>query len=57
MQPSAPLLYCAHEQIHNLAPVRKVKLLPVKTLMRSCMQPLNSELKINQYLTVYPSVL
>jgi hypothetical protein len=56
METSFPLLYAKYDQPHYLGPIRKVKLVPAKTLIRFSDLKIKKEIRINQYLTLYTSL-
>jgi hypothetical protein len=56
MQTSIPLLYSPYEQLPPVGPVLKIKLVPVRTLVRFTVIKVKKEFRIKQYLTVYSAM-
>lgn len=53
MQTSVPLLYSLYEQIDHQGPIRKIKLLPIKTLIRFSMLQTKKKQGIKKYLALF----
>lgn len=57
MKTQTPLLYAPHLSLPQEGAIRKIKLLPVRTLIRHSIDRITTQLKIQADLTVYTSVL